>query len=377
MALATPFYVVGGMLSYLETAFGRYGAIAWRPLLLNVGSIAGAALAVLIGADLWLAVGLVVSHVGFFIWTVIEIRRLDQLVPSLNRSFAEVWGVTWQFLKNSFPLLCLPLIAQTNVLVERIVSSWFGTEVIPSVDYARFISDTVVNLVAVPLGIFTMSVHGGADKEQSSSHIRLIAALLIVTSFPIAGIIITNTESIVRLLFARGKFDHDAVAVTTEILRWMGGSLGTTVSSYYLVKALNAQLRNVEALISTALAALANMFINLMLWKSLGPQCIGMGVAAFSLVLFCVCVWCLGLLTQILRFLIWVALGLAVQLTICGIEAKRLSFPIDLLASVATTACLWLAIILLVAPIRVVVAPFLEKLPKPVVKLLLRAGCVR
>ncbi|OWK25742.1 hypothetical protein AJ87_07105 [Rhizobium yanglingense] len=130
MALSTPFYVLSGMLSYLEAAYGKFGAIAWRPMILNIGSVAGAAMAVYLKADHWLATTLVISHIVLFLRTAFEIRGLDRLTPQGRAIWREAGKISARFLGNMVPLLGLPLIGQANLVVERIVSSWLGTHII-------------------------------------------------------------------------------------------------------------------------------------------------------------------------------------------------------------------------------------------------------
>ena len=199
-------------------------------------------------------------------------RRLDRFLPDQRQSLALVRDVARRLFRNMLPLIGLPLIAQANVLVERIVSSKIGTEVIPSVDYARTIADTTVQLIAVPLGILTMSRHGGSTSDEAKQHVpghsrRGHAALL-------SGLRLHRS--------ARRKHRHSAVCprcfrrplgrgyVVNSVAGW-AGVLGATVTAYYLVKALNAQLRNAEALAFTVLAAGANMLVNVLCGQLSAP----------------------------------------------------------------------------------------------------------
>ena len=91
--------------------------------------------------------------------------------------------------------------------------------------------------------------------------------------------------------------------MTAAILRWMGGCLGVTVTAYYLIKALNAQLRNVEALTFTWWSLLPRkcVLVNVSLWPCLGPQTIGVGDTAYtSGILLILCLVRLGLWRDLL-----------------------------------------------------------------------------
>lgn len=363
LSLATPFFVLSGTISFIEASFGSYGAIAWRPALLNIGSIAGVGLAIFFGAEHWLATTILISHVLFFGWTVVELRRLDRLFPETSFGFDAIQSIGAKFIRNMLPLLGLPLIAQVNVLVERIVSSWIGTAVIPSVDYSRFIADTTVQLIAIPLGILTMSKHGGTSSDEARAHVREVAALIILVAFPLSVLIGQNAENIVRLLFARGAFDAESVATTSAVLRWMGGALGMTITAYYLVKALNSQLRNVEALLITVAACVGNMLVNVTLWRELGAQTVGAAVTAYSAILFALCFVRMDLWRSLGRHVVTVAAGCAGQYAITLLLARDLLFPYGLLLSAGLTVIWWLVLILTVRPLRRVAAPVLTKLP--------------
>lgn len=343
LALSTPFYIIGGVLSYVEAALGRFAGIAARPILINVGSIAGAGLAVWTGQDRWLAIGLVVCHVVLFVWTILSVRRLDRLSPTRTPSRGDVLSIGRRFVAAMLPLLGLPLAAQINLVVERIVSSWLGSAVIPSVDYARFLTDTMIQLIAVPLGIVTMATHGGSSRaDLAQEHVRKTALFVLLISFPIATFIGAHAEPIVRLLFARGAFDEHSVSNTSEILRWMGLGLAANIPAYYLVRGLNSQLRNREALAATIIGCLANMTVNLALWPILGPQTIGIGLGAYGA---CIGVFCLSRLRLwpsvrrlvLKQTMIWTAcFGLLWSL-------PALPTALDLLVGAAVVTLVWLA----------------------------------
>lgn len=365
MALATPFYILSGMLSYLETAYDRYGAVAWRPMLLNIGSIAGAALAVWLKQDHWLAIGILLSHIAFFGWTMIQLRRLDRFLPESMPQFEIIKQVSARMFTTLLPLMGLPLIAQINVLVERIVSSWLGTEIIPSVDYARFICDTTVQLIAVPLGILTMSAHGGATADEMRAHVVQITRAIVVVAFPLSAFIALNAEAIVSLIFARGAFDAQSVATTSSILTSMGGALGMTTTAYYLIKALNAQLRNHEALIFTVIACAVNMAINLLLWHVMGPAVIGLAVAGYAMTLIILCATALRLGPDFHALATWMVPAILAHVAASLLLRFGLATGsvISLLVNTGLAAGLWGTMILLAPPLREAAEPVISRVP--------------
>lgn len=369
LALATPFFVLGGMLCHIEAAFGRYSGIASRPILINLGAITGAGMAVYSGHDLWLAWGLVACHVAVFAWSLWSMCQLDRFMPTSPLGLARVREIGMRFWRTTVPLLGLPLVAQGNLVVERIVSSWLGPSIIPSVDYARFLTDTMVQLIAVPLSIVTIATHGGsANADLAREHVRKTAAFLLLVAFPIAAFIGIHAEAVVRVLFARGAFDEASVASTSEVLRWMGLGLATNIPAYYLVRGLNAQMRNREALVATIAGCFGNVAVNLSLWPVLGPKTIGVGLAVYGLSIAAYCILRLGLWRDV-RILI------AAQVLIWGgflgalSTMPTLSAPVDLAVGALATVAVWLASVYLVPELSRTFDPIATRirwLPRPV-----------
>lgn len=359
MALATPFYVLSGLLSYLEAAYGKFGAIAWRPLILNIGAIAGAGLAVYFNQDHWLATTLLLSHIGFFCKTLFSLRKLDRITPASHHSLEIINSVARRFFRNILPLMGLPLISQANMLVERIVSSWLGTVVIPSVDYARALADTGVQLLAVPVGILTMAAHGGESGETARAFARTAVSALIVLAFPTAIFLSLNAEDIVRLLYARGEFGAEAIEATSTILTWMGAGVAFAVPAFYLIKVFNAQLRNKDALAITAAGALINMTVNLVGWRYLGPAVIGIAVMAQGLVMLLLSLVRLGLAKELSTLILWMVGGCLAQVAIHQMTPHSSQAWLRLVYAVVAALLPWLLIVQLSPPIRVALQPLL------------------
>ena len=363
MALATPFYVLSGLLSYIEAAHGRYGAIAWRPMLLNIGSILGAVLAVWSGQDHWLATGLLASHILFFLWTFLQFRRVERLWPAASPPRGLALTLSGRFLRNMLPLLGLPLIGQAVVLVERVVSSWIGTEVIPAVDYARFVCDTAVQLIAIPMGVLTMTTLGGASLREMQDHILAVLRGILVISMPVAAFLALQAENVVRLIFARGAFDAHSVSVTTAVMVWMAVALALNVPAYYLIKALNAQMRNRNALIYTLIAGGGAAAVNLTMWNSLGPGVTGIAVCVQAGLLFVLTVRAMQLWPGVLRLLTVLLPGLAGQIGISLGIAEAIPGLWALGLTAMATALWWLGLIALVPALREAAGPVLSRLP--------------
>lgn len=316
LALATPFYIVGGMLSFIETTYGFFAGVAYRPILLNFFSILGATLAVYFKIDHWLVTTILISHIIFFLISLLGLMRIDKIYPSQIPKLLLVKDTTLSFFKNIIPLLALPLLAQMNVLIERIVSSWIGASIIPAVDYARFLCDTTVQLLAVPLGIVTMAKFGGTKSIEFDKYIENTFSLLILVSFPLALFCFQNSSSIIKIIYERGAFDYQSVMITSQVFKWMSLALCFTITSYFLIKVLNSKLKNNVSLIFTFLAVAVNMALNIIFWESIGVGIIGMSILGYSTTLFLLCIFYLKLIKKFFILLLFISPFLFLQFII-------------------------------------------------------------
>lgn len=361
-ALAVPFYVIGSFFGYLEIAHERYAPIALRPILLNIVAIAGALAAVLLHAPMYLAIGILVGHVGFFFWTMTTAVRTGVLRFWFPRGLEVYRIAAIRFMVTAGPLVLLPVLAQTNVIAERMVGSFLGTAVIPCVDYARFITDTMLALFAVPLGVATMATHGGLRTSEMVDHVNKVSSCLALAAFPLSAFLACNAGDVVHILFVRGAFDAVAADNTTEIVRGLGIGLGAMTVSYYFQMALNAQLRNIESVFTVGLAVGANIAINLLLWRRLGPLALGLGATAYGVTQYVAGLARLELARRQAKLVICLIAG-------CGCYAAFYLFIpyfdslfLRLFVQLVGAAAIWTALMYSFPPLRVVAAPLLHSM---------------
>lgn len=286
LSLSLPFYIMGGTLSFIETAYGFYSGVAFRPILINIFSIIGIVLAVYFDYEFFLALLILMAHILFLIITIYKLYNMGEILSFENFELNIVKEVFLSFIKNMYPLLGLPIIVQTSVICERIISSKLGSGVIPSVDYARILCETMVQLIAVPLGIITMSQFGGKNTRNTIEFTKLITKILIFTITPISLFFYQNSFYIVKFIYGRGNFNDESVALTSAVFQWMGLGLVATVISYFLIKALNSMLENKAALFITLAGVIFSIIINFSLWEKLGVNVIGISVLSYSVLIF-------------------------------------------------------------------------------------------
>ncbi|HEX8916670.1 MAG TPA: lipid II flippase MurJ [Humisphaera sp.] len=364
MAVAAPLYVVGNSLAYLQAAHGRFAGISSRTSLVNVGMIAAAATAAATGVTGWLAAGLVGVHLAFLGWTLAEYAATVGL-PVVRRgewaTAAEAFAAVW---RNTRLLLGVPLIAQANVMFERVVASWLGTAVIPSVDYARLLSDTVMTVSAVPLGVIALTANSVGTRDRQSEQAARVGGVLLAVAVPLSTVLWVAAEPVVRLLFARGAFGADSVAVTAAVLRGTSAALAATVTGYYLLKVLSAGRRNGWVLGLTIAAVACNAGFNAATWGRLGPAALGYGNSVYGLVQFAGAAVALGVAAKLGRVVIGslaaavAAAGAASAMPPTGVAA------VDIAVAAGAVGAAWAALYAASPAFRAAVAPALSRLAR-------------
>jgi putative peptidoglycan lipid II flippase len=361
-ALAVPIYVVGNFFGYLEVAHGRYAPIASRPVLLNILAILGALAAAFFHAPLFLVLGILVGHAGFFSWTLVATVRAGLLRWWFPQGQGIYRAAIRKFLRTAGPLIALPFLAQGNAVAERIVGSFLGTEVIPCIDYARFITDTTLALFAVPLGVATMATYGGLRTAEAIEHVNKVSMQLALVAFPLSAFLACNASDIVHVLFARGAFDTVAASNTTEIVRGLGIGLGAMTVSYYFQMALNAQLRNIESVFTVCLAVAVNIAINLLLWRRLGPLALGLGATAYGATQYIAGLLRLDLVRRQTKLVFCLIAGCCCYVALYMSLPHFDFLPARLSMQVVGAIAMWAALIYFAPPLWVVAEPSLHSI---------------
>jgi len=219
--LAPAIILIGlvGLVAALLNAYRHFIYPAFAGLLYNFGMIGGALfLGSLIGIS-GLAVGLLIGAVAHFLALVIPLALKKGYRPTLI-------GLRHPGVKK-IGLLILPFIigsaaGQVNLLVDRVLASGLAEGSISALNFA-------VRVMQLPLGIFAGAAATAAYpflSEQAvgqrtddlrrtfSEGLRLLWFII----FPLSVGLMVLSEPIVRLLFERGAFDHQATSMTASAL---------------------------------------------------------------------------------------------------------------------------------------------------------------
>jgi putative peptidoglycan lipid II flippase len=361
LALGIPPYVVGGLFSYLEMGNGGYSLAAVRASIQSLGLIVGTLFAVWWAAPLGLAWGFTGAYYVYFVWGALMLMRKGLVsgfaIPAMT-TLRQVLADIWMILR---PLVFLPFILQGNVAVERAVASFMGGEVVAGLDYARFITETGLILLAVPMGLAGLSTLSGLSRIEFTLQLSRVLPLLLMIAVPISAFLWIHSALIVHLLYERGAFNAESSQQTQVIVQGLALGFWAQVVGYVLTKALNAQLRNGEVLRLTAIAVGANLLVNVLLFAWLGPLVLGLSVSVSAVALLIYALRALHLGGIVRDVLIWLAFGTLGYLLLAGWTA--LPGWLGLVANICTALIYWLAYVRLVPELYSKMGPLFEHRP--------------
>lgn len=364
MALAAPLYILGMLLSYLEMIYGKYIAASFRSTIQSIGLISGALLAFYFNDPLFLAWGFTGAYGVYLLWVLGRLCGIGILRYPAGLSWDSAKEALWTFWRCVRPVLFVPILIQGGIAVERIVASLFGIRAIAALDYAKFITETGVIIVAAPLGMVGLSTLSGLDPNLVRQKVGQIANVVLILTIPISVFILYYHTSIINAIYARGAFDQESVTITAKILFGFSIGLWAQVLSYYFIRILNAQLRNIEVMLYTSVAIFLDIGVKLLLYKSLGPIVLGLGVSVNSVILCFLTVRALRLGKELYLTFFWMAIGVIIYILLhatvynIGISQQYLSKFTNLSAELALFLLYWAIYIFIVPNLRIYIYPF-------------------
>lgn len=307
-ALGVPFYVQFNLYTLVALANDDVRLINLRASMQSVGLICATLAAYLTGRASVLALGFTVPYVLLFCWGAYWVHRKGYLgtaeggIDSLpgQRFHGQVLTAFWHRLR---PLLIVPVILQGSIAVERAVGSLLGTEVVAASEYARFIVDSLMALVAAPLGLASLASFSKIETAELPDRLRRLIAPVLLTMIPLSLLICVNSRGIVTLLYARGQFATEAVDTTSVMLLGFGLAIWAQVLGYTLVKVLNARGENYKATLVLVASFAAAIGFNLALYRYLGAFTLGAAASVASLIMFVAAAWALRVVRHTAKLL--------------------------------------------------------------------------
>lgn len=244
--------------------------------------------------------------------------------PSLTKPFFD--DDLKKVLKIAIPALFSVGIYQINVLVNKNIASNMIEGGISALNYSQNIinlfSALVINSVITPL-YSTLSEYGSQNNYREmnnalSSSFKIIGILL----FPICLLLFLFSKDIITIVYLRGAFDSNSVALTSSCLRGYAFSLLFVVFNTLLTKYLYSANKQKQTIIFSAISLVVNIALNLIVYKftEFGLEGIAFSTFIASAVNTCLlmiyirkkykCSFGISKLTEIISFSI-IAIGVA------------------------------------------------------------------
>lgn len=323
----TPYLYVN-IVSYRLMAAGHYTFASSRATVQSLGLIVTLPIAVMTNEFYLLAAGFTGAYVLLAAIGHQDSKKvLDHKHYRRKIGAGNYWAELKQTVSTIYPLIPIPLFLQGMIAAERMTASLISDGALASAEYARFITDTVIALVAAPLGMALLTNISGMNRDAALdiAKKKIYLALTFVT--PISAILACCSTEIVRLAFQRGQFDATSTHETALVLLGMAIGLWAHLGNQLSMKSLQATGQNKLVALAIGSGALATIFLLAKTHEHLGAASIGISAAFGSLlsfVIFSMNLQMIGtVILQVARLATFTVVGLAVS-KLCRIEVASL-----------------------------------------------------
>jgi putative peptidoglycan lipid II flippase len=166
-----------------------------------------------------LTLGVAAGNLLVMLLFTLQLVRLTSFAPSESRPPARGgWFLLWG---AAGTILVGELIYAAVSVTERSLASWLPTGSIAGFFYASTIVSVPLSLLVIPLttmGFPRMVEAFGRDRTTGLAMLRNQGLLLLGVSFAVVAVVAVFAESIVELVFMRGKFSLEHARFTASIL---------------------------------------------------------------------------------------------------------------------------------------------------------------
>ncbi|TBX31480.1 murein biosynthesis integral membrane protein MurJ, partial [Rahnella victoriana] len=311
MALCIPFYLLSALLNYISMANDDYAPMSIRASAQNLGMLIGALFSFYLSNPIYLAWGFTGGYIIFSLWAYQRAFIRGLMAFPSKFQWALTKSIINEFWKTLRPLILLPIILQGNIVLERSIASLISLSAVSAIDYAKFITETIIFLLSVPVAFAGLTSWSGKTSDEMKPALIKIFKVLAFLSIPASMYLGIYATSIVQLLFSRGDFKADSVIETSNILIGMSFGLWGQVIGYVFIKALNAQFKNKSVLGIMLLSLAGNAAVNVLLYHYLGALTLGLGISVYGIIMLVCTLWALNMLASIINFAIYMIVGSA------------------------------------------------------------------
>lgn len=355
MALSLPAAVLVNCFAAGEIAVGKSRLTNIRASILNLSVMLGLGAFVIWGNILALAWAFTGAFFVLAIYGFVALGR-DGMLDASGLRPSCMYRTGRQFFHRLAPLLPLPLAEQGNIWIERLLASGIVTGAVASLDYARLLSETALLIISQPAGLAVLA----SDRSvAASAQFDLIVRAVIAVMIPGSVFVFFFAPDVVHLVYFRGAFSAQAVALTSSPLQGISFGLWASTLAWILLRILNREGRNARAAMIVIAAYLVNAGFNLLAFslgagRLSGLLILGLGESIRGLVLLAGTCLNLPERHRILRSLaLGIPSGVLMGVLAAGIGASMAGeLPRLAAGCLACVVSCGLSVVILLSPVR-------------------------
>ena len=300
MAAGVPFYVLSSLLISLEVGHGAFNLASLRPWLQNTGVLVAIVVAFVADDPRLIAWGFTVAYWVLSSAGFVFLASRGVMTGACWSGFRSMGSALARLWVGMKPLAVFSLLLQANILLEKGVASMVGPGALSAVEYARLIPDTATVLLAMPLGLVSLSSMACLTEEETILNVDRVAATVLLLLVPVSCFITIAAPQLMDLLYGRGAFDSQSIVLTSRVLRGMAVGIWAICLAHALQKILNARFNNYRVLKVGIIGLLVNTSFNLIFYRYLGVLAIGLGCSLGAIVMASLYLRSFGCLKQTL-----------------------------------------------------------------------------
>lgn len=271
---------------------------------------------------------------GFVIGTVIQLLFLLPFSYKKGYRYKFIFDIKDKYIikivKIAIPVIVGVSVNQINVLIDKTIASKITEGGITALNYASQLNGFVQGLFVLPIitALYPMISKMATNMDMDNLKKSLSEAITGISILVLPAIMgsMMFSKPIVTLLFGRGKFDEQAIAMTSVALFFYSfGMIGFAIRDV-LATAFYSLQDTKTPVINAAIAVLVNIILNIVLSKFMGIG--GLALATSISTVICTVLLYRSLQKKIDEFNIKIILSPLVKITIAsiimGISSKLL-----------------------------------------------------
>ena len=305
MIWAMPLYALTSLCAAAELAAGRPDMAAARASVQSVGLLVGTVCGWWFGRPLLLPLGFVSAYVWLAGWglkTVFQGElRLWPRAADWRRASSSL-SIVWRAFRL---VMWVPVLLQVNFVVERRVASIVDLNAVSGLDYARFVSETAVVLLAMPFGVAGVAEMARMTDRQFTAAAARSFRMLMLIGVPVSVGAALHADWIITTLYGHGAFGAASIAATAAIIQGSAACLWAQLIGYAGSKFLSARGLNRAVVSIYALSVGANVALNLLLSPYIHAYALGVASGVNNLIIAVAILRYLRLWSRVCRDFLW------------------------------------------------------------------------